>query len=157
MKLAGLRLNGIPIPPAVRDRRFRKVRFGGSLRNLRNRPDLRPLQWKICCLAIESLKSRNPHSRIYQHVVNFFRPYDNNIRLRKARRTRNQRQQSEPANVSSDPPGSHPPGFAERNLDQTFLLTRTHSANPEAQMRPASRRNGLTHCRAEFLLPDDRW
>src|SRR5713226_5668131 len=55
-KLAGLRLNGIPIPAAVSDRRFWKVRFCGRLRNLRNRSHLRPLQWRICGLTVESLK-----------------------------------------------------------------------------------------------------
>src|SRR6266403_1707096 len=147
MKLAGLRLNGIPIPPAVRDRRFRKVRFGGSLRNLRNRPDLRPLQRWICCLAIESLKSRNPHSRIYQRVVNFFRPYDNNIRLCNSRRTHSQHQQSEAASYSSDPRGSHPPGFAERNLDQILPPYNKDSVNPETKMRPA------WSCESYYILP----
>jgi len=50
--------------------------------------------------------------------VNFFRPDDNDIRLCNSRRTHSQCQQSEAASDSSDPLGSHPSGFAKRNLDQ---------------------------------------
>ena len=79
MKLARLRLKDVPIPAAVRDGALRKIRLRGRLRQLRDGPDFGPLQWRIRRLAAEPLKSRNAHSGIYQHVVNFFRPDDDDV------------------------------------------------------------------------------
>ena len=54
----------LPIPTAIRNGRIRKIRLRSRFRQFFLGANLGPLQWRVRFLAVESLKSRDPHSGV---------------------------------------------------------------------------------------------